>query len=157
MVIDLRVRVLLGLVGLAVLTGCNRDEASDDAADPSASTSEAATESSDGPPDPCTWTRGTMLIDGLRLESDDGACRLYLPASPTPGALTVRVSRAGDDTAAAVERDSDDGTLYATAGSVQIESVDGDRIVGRVDARDETPPGTGSVGGSFDVTLGGAQ
>jgi hypothetical protein len=135
------------------LVGCERDEALD-TVEADVEATQMADEPNGGPPTPCTWSRGTAMIDGVRLESDDGACRLYLPSSVSAGRLTVRVSRAGDDTAAAAERDAEDGTLYATTGTVTItESGDG-RYVGVVDARDETPPGTGSLSGEFDVTLG---
>lgn len=137
----------------AAAVACDRDAPTEPTA---ASGDEAAAPEAeaDGPPDPCTYTVGTAMIDGVRLESADGACRLYLPTAAEPGRLAVRISRVGDDTAAAAERDTDDGTLYATTGSVTVTEAGDGRYVGRIDARDETPPGTGSLSGAFDVTLG---
>ena len=150
-------RLLIAIAAFALLaasaTGCSRPEDAAPAATDESTALAPADEAAAGPPDPCTFTRGTLLIDGMRLESDDGACRLYLPGAPTAGSLTVRVSRAGDEGAAAVERDGDEGTLYATTGTVTIESADDGHLVGRVDARDETPPGTGLLSGSFDVRI----
>lgn len=106
---------------------------------------------------PCALTRSTPLIESVRLESDDGACRLFLPHGVTPGTYAIRVSAMGADQAAALERTTDEGTLYATGGSVEITSVEGGVVRGAIRAEDDAEPVTGRIAAAFEVTLPAAE
>ncbi len=146
----------LAPAALAVLVAgaaCHRDEPAP--APPTAPVasdgSAAAAATDDG--DACAIVTGRTLIEGVVLESADGACRLYLSSEAGPGELAVRISAAGDPSAAAIERDAEDGTLYDNAGTVTLTTAGDGRWVGTFDADDHAAPATGSISGTIDVTL----
>ncbi len=120
---------------------------------------EAPTEAEQAPADsapagmPCELTQSATLIESIRLESADGSCKVYLPAPPHVGEFAVRVSSAGGGDFAAVEVAGPDGTLYATSGTVTITDVSNGRVVGSLDAEDDSPPAIGTVAVAFDVPL----
>lgn len=144
----------LGLVAFASLAACDRgaEEAPEPADEPAAPAEASAADEPAVAGVPCALTRAQVLIESVRLESEDGSCKLYLPSPPAAGEFTVRVSSAGGGNVAAVEAASDEGTLYATEGTVTVTSVDG-RIVGSIAAEDAAPPALGRIAADFDVAL----
>ena len=63
----------------------------------------------------------------------------------------------GADQAAALERTTDEGTLYATGGRVEITSVEGGVVRGAIRAEDDAEPVTGRIAAAFEVTLPAAE
>ncbi len=140
----------LSALSLCALAGCDRgtsEPASDEPAE--AAPVEAEAEES---AHACALTRAVAQIESVRLESADGACRVFVPSAATPGELAVRVSAAGDDTAAAVELSIADQTLYATGGTVTLTAAGNGQWTGSLDAMDDAEPGTGRIRGTFDIS-----
>lgn len=100
----------------------------------------------------CDLVRAVAQIEAVRLESEDGHCRVFVPSGATPGQYAVRVSAAGTEDGAAVELTREDGTLYATSGTVTLTAVGDGAWAGSVDASDDAEPGTGTIQGSFDLS-----
>lgn len=100
---------------------------------------------------PCELTTSSALIESVRLESADGACKVYLPSPVRVGEFEVRVSASGD--VAAVEAPGEEGTLYATSGTLTVTAVAEGRVQGTLTAEDDAPPATGQLTTTFDVAL----
>lgn len=144
--------LVAAMVGALALTGCPSSSGSDESTDSPAPSPEAPEESA-VPTIECALTSGELLIDSIRLTSDDGTCSLYLPATVTSGEYGIAISAAGADDSAAVEGSLDGQRLIASGGSVTIDAVSDGQISGTIDAIDENPPGTGRFSGSFDVQV----
>lgn len=141
------------LAALVAGAACHRDEPAPAEAPAAAASGDSVAAAAAEDADACAIVTGRALIEGVVLESADGTCRLYLSGEAAPGELAVRVSAAGDPTAAAIERDTDEGTLYANAGSVTLTTAGDGRWVGTFTADDQTAPAIGSITGTIDVTL----
>jgi hypothetical protein len=140
---------------LAAATGCKpgSDAPTPEPVAPSAATAPAEPAAPAVASIPCALTAFEEGISNFQLQSEDGDCRLFLPATVTPGEYPVRISAAGDPTAAAVEARTGDGPLYATEGTVVITVADANRVSGRLSARDGVEPVQGVIETTFDVSL----
>lgn len=146
-----RARLVTAIAAVCLLAACRSESTTEPAPEQQAETPAAAAPDDDSD-DRCAITRARELIEGVVLENDDGTCRVYLSGDAAAGALDVRVSAAGDATAAAVERDGDEGTLYANSGTVTLTTVEPGRWVGSFEAEDRAAPATGVIAGAIDVT-----
>ncbi|MFT5993368.1 MAG: hypothetical protein ACJA1R_001498 [Flavobacteriales bacterium] len=148
-------RTSLTTLALSVaLSACQGGSNTDEPASAEPESAEAAAEAAVAPDAlACELTAVTPLIASVRLESEDGSCRLFLPHNPTAGDLTVRVSGVGAENVAALERAHEGATLYANGGRVTITTSDATRIAGTFDVTDDSEPGTGRVAGAFDIAL----
>ncbi|MFT6400478.1 MAG: hypothetical protein ACJAYU_005250 [Bradymonadia bacterium] len=147
-----RPNLLLATLALAVAgnsVACNRG-----GGDEEAPAGDEETVSAEIPADAisCELTGAIELIDNIRLNDADGECKLFLPIGVSPGTYEIRVSAAGSNDAAAVERRIEGGILYASFGTVEITEA-GDRLIGTAYAVDDGPPVTGTVAFEFDVAM----
>ena len=91
-------------------------------------------------------------VEAIELRSDDGSCRLLLPAGVAVGKLPVRVGAAPGEPVAAFEVRRGTEQFFGSEGSVTVLVSEGSGLRGTVEARDANPPGLAQLSATFDLT-----
>ena len=102
----------------------------------------------------CHLTVAEQQVELLELRSDDGRCRLYLPATVMTGSLPLRVGSGSGEQVALLEAGVGDETFYASEGSASVTVAAGGRLQGRAVGRDANPPGMATIAVDFDLARG---
>lgn len=100
----------------------------------------------------CRLTVAEPQVEAIELRSDDGSCRLLLPAGVAVGKLPVRVGAAPGEPVAAFEVRRGTEQFFGSEGSVTVLLSEGSGLRGTVEARDANPPGLAQLSATFDLT-----